>query len=60
MAEPAAPVPPPPTPSTAVAIVAPTVPTTVRERLAQFKILEDKRSELIEVRGRRVLDIEVP
>lgn len=27
----------------------PPVPTTYRERLAQFKILEEKRFELIEV-----------
>jgi hypothetical protein len=59
MAEPGAPAPPPPTPSTAVAIVAPPVLTTVRERLAQFKILEDKRSELIEVRTRRGLGVGV-
>jgi hypothetical protein len=59
MAEPAAPAPPPPTPSTALAIVAPAVPTTVRERLAQFKILEDKRSELIEVRAGRGSDVRV-
>jgi hypothetical protein len=29
----------------------PPVPTTYRERLAQFKILEEKRFELIEVQG---------
>jgi hypothetical protein len=28
----------------------PPAPTTYRERLAQFKILEEKRFELIEVR----------
>jgi hypothetical protein len=36
--------PPPPPPA------APPVPLTYRERLAQFKILEEKRHELIEVR----------
>jgi hypothetical protein len=49
MAEPAAPAPAQPqAPSTAV-VIAPPVPITIRERLAQFKILEEKRSEVIEV-----------
>jgi hypothetical protein len=51
---PAAPAPPPP-PTNAVALVGPPSPLTYRDRLAQFRILEEKRHELIEV-GPRVLD----
>lgn len=43
---------PPPPPSTAGALV-PVVPITYREKLAQFRILEEKRLELIEVCGSR-------
>ncbi|OAK95704.1 hypothetical protein IQ06DRAFT_339359 [Phaeosphaeriaceae sp. SRC1lsM3a] len=50
MAEPTAPAPPatPAPPSTAVAIATPPAPLTYRDRLAQFRILEEKRHELIE------------
>jgi hypothetical protein len=45
--------PPAPTPASALALVPPPtpppVPITYRERLAQFRILEEKRIELIEV-----------
>lgn len=34
-----------------VPVLPPAVPTTYRERLAQFRILEEKRLELIEVRA---------
>lgn len=53
MAEPITPAPPPapapPSTSTAVAIATPPAPLTYRDRLAQFRILEEKRHELIEV-----------
>jgi hypothetical protein len=52
---PAAPAP-PPAPTNAVALVGPPAPPlTYRDRLAQFRIVEEKRHELIEV-GLCVLD----
>jgi hypothetical protein len=62
MAEPAtAPVPPPapaPPSSTAVVVASPPAQLSYRDRLAQFKILEEKRCELIEVWERRLRDVE--
>jgi len=47
MADSPAPPPPPPPPPAPAALAV--VPSTYREKLAQFKILEERRLELIEV-----------